>query len=137
MLRSSQDLDLPKLTRSIGFFGPEGAPATFGDTLRATMTETLADYAFQADSVPLAPVDARLQAFLDRYLGRMGIEAPRLPGRTLSLNRWGLARMLSLPRSTGSACEDNAAPIEKTPWPSSFSATPRFLTAVLGHSFWF
>ncbi|MGC3999397.1 MAG: hypothetical protein QM767_18930 [Anaeromyxobacter sp.] len=44
---------------------------------------------------PLCPVDARIQAFLDRYLAPEG--APRLPGRTFALDRPGLARTLSLP----------------------------------------
>jgi len=50
---------------------------------------------------PLPPVDARIQAFLDAYLaGLPGAGAvPRLPGRTLSLDRPGLARVLSLPPS--------------------------------------
>jgi len=42
----------------------------------------------------LCPVDARIQAFLDEYLGE---GAPRLPGHTLVLDRPGLARVMSLP----------------------------------------
>ena len=42
----------------------------------------------------LCPVDARIQDFLDRYLGE---GAPRLPGDTLVLDRPGLARVISLP----------------------------------------
>jgi phosphoenolpyruvate carboxykinase (diphosphate) len=42
----------------------------------------------------LPPVDARIQTFLDAYLGG---SAPRLPSRTLILDRPGLARTLSLP----------------------------------------
>ena len=41
----------------------------------------------------LCPADARIQAFLDSYLG----EAPRLPARTFVLDRPGLARLLSFP----------------------------------------
>ncbi|MFO0580822.1 MAG: hypothetical protein U0229_00970 [Anaeromyxobacter sp.] len=46
---------------------------------------------------PLPPVDARIQAFLDAYLAGLPGGVPRLPGRTLSLDRPGLARVLSLP----------------------------------------
>src|SRR3954471_3981176 len=46
----------------------------------------------QADS--LCPVDRRIQNFLDRYLGS-GVF--KLPVRTLLLDRYGLARALSLP----------------------------------------
>jgi hypothetical protein len=46
----------------------------------------------------LCPVDARIQAFLDRYLSDVCAHgAPRLPGRTLVLDRPGLARELSFP----------------------------------------
>jgi hypothetical protein len=56
---------------------------------------------FQKDEAlgwPLCPVDARIQAFLDAYLS--GLEssgAPRLPSKTLALDRAGLSRVLSLP----------------------------------------
>lgn len=46
----------------------------------------------------LPPVDQRIQDFLDRHLGDIDDGAPRLPGRTLVLDRHGLARELSLPR---------------------------------------
>lgn len=42
----------------------------------------------------LCPVDARIQEFLNRYLGD---GAPRLPGHTLVLDRPGLGRVTSLP----------------------------------------
>jgi hypothetical protein len=48
----------------------------------------LADY--------LSPVDQRLQDFLDDYFQNAG-GAPRLPRRTFVLDRYGLARTLSLP----------------------------------------
>ncbi len=44
----------------------------------------------------LCPADARIQAFLCDYLGDIQVP-PRLPGRTLVLDRYGLARTLSLP----------------------------------------
>ncbi|HME10100.1 MAG TPA: hypothetical protein VKG25_23790 [Bryobacteraceae bacterium] len=43
----------------------------------------------------LCPVDGRIQAFLDDVL--RGFASPRLPNRTLVLDRPGLARLLSLP----------------------------------------
>src|SRR5512133_2542610 len=47
---------------------------------------------------PLCPVDARLQAFLDAYLrDACAGGAPRLPARSFSLDRPGIARVLSLP----------------------------------------
>ncbi len=45
----------------------------------------------------LCPVDKRIQAFLDRYLNDCTGETPRLPGNSLILDRYGLARELSLP----------------------------------------
>ena len=49
----------------------------------------LADY--------LCPADARIQAFLDRYLSGTGEEVPRLPTNALQLEHHGIARTLSLP----------------------------------------
>jgi hypothetical protein len=48
-----------------------------------------------ADAPP-CPADQRIQEFLDSYLAGMGA-VPRLPGRTLVLDRHGMARALSLP----------------------------------------
>ncbi len=45
----------------------------------------------------LCPVDQRIQEFLDRYLRDCEGETPRLPGNSLILDRYGLARELSLP----------------------------------------
>jgi hypothetical protein len=45
----------------------------------------------------LCPADARIQAFLDAYLGADGVAAPTLPARTFVLDRPGLARVMSLP----------------------------------------
>jgi phosphoenolpyruvate carboxykinase (diphosphate) len=42
----------------------------------------------------LCPADARIQSFLERYLGDI---APRLPSQTLVLDRPGMARAMSLP----------------------------------------
>jgi phosphoenolpyruvate carboxykinase (diphosphate) len=50
----------------------------------------LADY--------LPPPDRRIQDFLDSYLGDLGLQTkPRLPSGTLVLDRYGMARELSLP----------------------------------------
>jgi hypothetical protein len=49
----------------------------------------------------LCPVDARVQAFLDAYLGEIyPCGAPRLPSNVLTLDRPGLARALSLPATS-------------------------------------
>jgi len=46
----------------------------------------------------LPPVDQRIQAFLESYLDGAGLaKIPRLPSNTLVLDRYGLARELSLP----------------------------------------
>ncbi len=45
----------------------------------------------------LCPADSRIQGFLDRYLGCIAASVPRLPSRTLVLDRPGLGRILSLP----------------------------------------
>ncbi len=47
----------------------------------------------------LCPVDARIQSFIDRYLGSLDESEPRprLPSSTFTADRHGLARMLSLP----------------------------------------
>jgi hypothetical protein len=44
------------------------------------------------------PADQRIQAFLDQYLGGVGLdEVPKLPTLTFELDRHGIARELSLP----------------------------------------
>lgn len=46
----------------------------------------------------LPPADQRIQAFLNDYLADTGLpEIPRLPSNTLTLDRYGMARELSLP----------------------------------------
>jgi hypothetical protein len=46
----------------------------------------------------LSPADRRIQDFLDSYLKDLGdLPAPRLPSKTLVLDRYGMARELSLP----------------------------------------
>lgn len=47
----------------------------------------------------LCPADARIQSFLDRYLGSLPLDEPRptLPHDTFVVDRHGLSRMLSLP----------------------------------------
>lgn len=46
----------------------------------------------------LPPVDRRIQSFLDGYLADLSLaQTPRLPSNTLVLDRYGMARELSLP----------------------------------------
>lgn len=47
----------------------------------------------------LPPADQRIQAYLDDVLGDLADieQVPRLPGNTIVLDRYGLARELSLP----------------------------------------
>ncbi|MFZ5482916.1 MAG: hypothetical protein ACOZB0_01690 [Pseudomonadota bacterium] len=45
----------------------------------------------------LCPPDRRIQAFLDDFLGDLGLPVPRLPEDTLNLDREGMARAISLP----------------------------------------
>ena len=47
------------------------------------------------DYLPAA--DRRVQAFLDDYLADTGVKIPRLPSHSLVLDRYGMARELSLP----------------------------------------
>jgi len=44
----------------------------------------------------LCPADRRIQDFLDDYLGDVNLSA-KLPSRSFVLDRYGLARTLSLP----------------------------------------
>ena len=48
----------------------------------------------------LPPIDQRIQSFLEKYLADCSPDTvvPRLPGNTVVLNKYGLARELSLPR---------------------------------------
>ena len=53
------------------------------------------------------PVDRRIQAFLDRYLKDLGLDAiPRLPVQSFILDRHGLARELSVPIDSDSFSSD-------------------------------
>lgn len=45
----------------------------------------------------LCPVDRRIQDFLDDYLADTGEDAPKLPNNSFILDRYGVARELSLP----------------------------------------
>ena len=57
----------------------------------------------------LCPVDARIQVFLDSYLGPAA--SPRLPSQTLVLDRPGLAGVVSLPPDTD---------LQVSPWLRSY-----------------
>lgn len=55
----------------------------------------------------LCPPDARIQQFIDRYLGDLNLPSiPRLPVQTFILDRHGLARELSLPMDSDSFKSD-------------------------------
>ncbi len=54
----------------------------------------------------LCPVDRRIQAFLDDYLGDLDESTPRLPGNSLILDRYGVARELSLPSDSDKFTSD-------------------------------
>jgi hypothetical protein len=56
-----------------------------------------------------APVDGRIQAWLDRTFGAIDT-VPRLPVRTFALDQAGMARVLSLPRNG----DDCASPLLKS-----------------------
>ncbi len=71
-----------------------------GTTFLNLANEMIANYREKsrllADYLP--PADARIQAFLDDYLGDLPAEdRPRMPPRTLVLDRYGMSRELSLP----------------------------------------
>jgi hypothetical protein len=71
-VESQSEEEFHELARAILHSRPDAEPSTF----------------------TLAPVDARIEAYLARALGA---EATRLPARTLVLDRAGLARALSVP----------------------------------------
>ncbi len=91
------NLKLAALGQSV-YQAPEGAfevPSSWdmaGDLIRnfREKNRLLEDY--------LPPADQRIQDWLDAYLGDLGLgRVPRVPGNTLVLDRYGLARELSLP----------------------------------------
>jgi len=74
---------------------PVGMPA---DTEFAGITAAMAAQSREKDRLlgqHLCPVDQRLQTFLYDYL--QDVPVPKLPARTFTLDRPGLARVLSLP----------------------------------------
>ena len=52
---------------------------------------------FNASVKPIAPIDARLQSFINSYLADVGEEIPQIPNDTFVLDKEGLARVLSFP----------------------------------------
>src|SRR5260370_35199351 len=62
----------------------------------------------------LCPVDQRIQDFLDAQFAPLGLKEPvRLPSATPTLDRYALARELSLPMH-GDACQTDAPPTSPT-----------------------
>ena len=87
--------DAEFLVKAIGLF-PNGTPdASTLAELQAEAEEKLANASKHGAA---APVDQRIQAFLDRYMEAQGVKAPRLTNESIELDRWGLARTLSLPK---------------------------------------
>ncbi len=54
----------------------------------------------------LCPVDQRIQHFLDEYLAGCDQSVPQLPGNSLILDRYGVARELSLPSDSDEFVSD-------------------------------
>lgn len=73
------------------------ASAQFMDTAQDLLNSYL-EKSRQLASSSLYPADRRIQDFLDRYCGDLGLEkVPSLPTMTFELDRHGVARELSLP----------------------------------------
>jgi hypothetical protein len=101
MLLRSQKPELDRYIHlKLAAIGEATNIATFDDDFMRLTWPMLQNH-YQKDELlgwPLCPADARIQAYLDDVLGDVcpsGV--PRLPGRTLVLDRAGLARELSLP----------------------------------------
>ena len=79
------------------YLGCPTFPLQSGPTSLDQMTSGLVALSREKDrllSSHLCPVDQRIQDFLDDNLGT---NAPRLPASSFVLDRYGIARMLSLP----------------------------------------
>jgi phosphoenolpyruvate carboxykinase (diphosphate) len=78
---------------ALGLPAPEGDGQTLIDQISSAL---LAHYreAQRLLAEYLCPADQRIQDFLDAYLKDLGTEV-RVPARTLILDRYGLARVLS------------------------------------------
>ena len=57
-------------------------------------------------SSQLCPVDGRIQAFLDKYLGGLDMDVPKLPSETFELDRHGISRELSFPEGENEFISD-------------------------------
>ncbi|EDR27680.1 hypothetical protein, conserved [Entamoeba dispar SAW760] len=57
----------------------------------------LVDIIAEGDQESTAPIDARLQTFLNSYFAECGEEVPKIPDNTFILDREGLGRVLSFP----------------------------------------
>jgi hypothetical protein len=101
---SSQRPELDRyITLKLAAIGEATDTAAFDDDF-IRLTRPMLQNHYQKDELlgwPLCPADARIQAYLEDVLADVcpsGV--PRLPGRTLVLDRAGLARELSLPPSS-------------------------------------
>lgn len=107
-VRNSVELNRYVNLKLVALGEPGSANTLDGEFLE--ITRPLLRNHFEKDQLlgwPLCPVDQRIQSYLDQYLSEVRPSgAPRLPHRTLVLDRPGIGRLLSLPE-TG---EDFASP---------------------------
>ena len=73
----------------------EETPDVQSDMLE--VTKPLLDVIVENDTLGTAPIDARLQTFLNSYFADCGEEVPKIPDNSFILDREGLARVLSFP----------------------------------------
>jgi len=90
---------LRHLSLKLAALNVEVKPGALPDELVELARPLLRNYDSLSRLLPdhLCPADSRIQTFLDSYLEGAGDTVPRLPQRTLVLDRPGLARVLSLP----------------------------------------
>ncbi len=94
------NLKLASTGQPVSHSGDDEFMATANDLLKSYREKNrlLAGY--------LCPVDQRIQNFLDGYLGDLGESVPRLPGNSLILDRYAVARELSLPSGSDKFVSD-------------------------------
>src|SRR5947209_15971826 len=81
----------------LSLLGHAPVPMTEGTEFNELISTIIAQYRERERLLAshLCPVDQRIQTFLYDYL--QDVPVPRLPLRTLTLDRPGMARLLSLP----------------------------------------